>query len=199
MIEVGLTGGIGAGKTTVASIFSQLGIPVYQSDSRAKNLVDTQAYIKTKINALFGEEMYTKGKLNRAKVAQLVFRNKSKLASLNAIIHPEVAKDYKQWVLQQQTEYVIKEAAILIETGGHKNADALVVVSAPEQLRIERVMKRNSMLEKEVEARIKNQMPQENKDALADFLIVNNEQDSLIHQVLTIHHQLLSLSKKQKA
>lgn len=191
MIEVGLTGGIGSGKSAVGRIFKQLGIPVYISDIEAKIIANRNPRVKEKLQKLFGQDIYTEQGLDRVKLGQIVFSNKEKLSQLNSVIHPAVQEDYEEWKRIQKAPYVIKEAAILIETGGHKKVDKLLVVTAPEELRIQRVMQRDGLKKEEVLARMNNQMPQKEKDALADFLIRNDESESVIKQVLKIHERLL--------
>jgi dephospho-CoA kinase len=194
MIQVGITGGIGSGKTTVCQLFSTLGIPIYDADAAAKRLMTNDPELRAGITALFGEEAYKAGELDRAFIANRVFGNKNQLEQLNALVHPVVAKDTEAWVSAQNSPYVLKEAALLIESGSYKLLDKLIVVSAPEALRIARVMKRNQLSRAEVEARIKNQLAEEDKLALADFIILNDGEHLLLPQVLTIHHALLKLA-----
>jgi len=151
---IGLTGGIGSGKSAVLSVFSSFGVPCYESDSRAKKLMHEDLELIHQIKALFGDEIYENDKLNRSKLADLVFADKSKLERLNALVHPRVKKDFQSFVDQQDAVYVIKEAAILFETGAAKDCDATILVTAPEKLRTERVMKR----EKTNAALIKSRM-----------------------------------------
>ena len=139
---IGLTGGIGSGKSLISSVFSSYGIPCYESDHSAKKLMQEDAELKSQIKALFGDDIYEGDQLNRRKLADLVFADKSKLESLNAIVHPRVKKDFQSFVNQYDTSYVIKEAAILFETDGAKDCDAIILVTAPEKLRVERLMKR---------------------------------------------------------
>ncbi|WP_010182886.1 dephospho-CoA kinase [Aquimarina agarilytica] len=170
---VGLTGGIGSGKTYVAEIFKSLGVPVYIADIEAKKLMHTNAEVKKAISLLFGKEAYKEGLLNRKFISNQVFKHKSLLEQLNAIVHPAVAKHFDEWYSSQNFDFVIKESAILFETGGDKKCDKTVLVMAPEEIRIERVMNRDQITENEVRARIKNQWDDEKKKKLADYIIDN--------------------------
>lgn len=187
---IGLTGGIGSGKTTVGKVFESLKIPVYNADNRAKAL-----YFKPKVKEavidLFGDEVYIDGELNRAYLAQIVFKDKEKLQQLNAIIHPAVGDDFKEWLAQQDAPYVLKEAAILIEAGTYKSCDEVILVEAPIEIRIERVLKRDEMTRKDVEDRISKQWSDEQKRPFAKYVIHNDGEKSIIHQVLEIHEQIL--------
>jgi len=189
MLQVGLTGGIGAGKSTVAMIFRHLSIPVYDADSRAKLLM--QENLMPQIIEAFGEDVYDKGILQTQVLASKAFSSEQKTAVLNAIVHPAVAKNYEGWALTQNAPYCINEAALLIEAKSYKVLDKLIVVTAPQQLRIERVMKRNSISREAVEERMNKQMPESEKIAFADFIIINDGEHSLISQVLSIHKILM--------
>lgn len=192
MKRIGLTGGIGSGKTTVARIFKLLDIPVYNSDEQARILTDSDPDIKTAILNQFGAEVFSSdGKLNRASLATIVFHNPDSLQSLNAIIHPAVAQDFEKWCSQQTAAFIIKEAAIIFEHQLEKHLDGVIVVEAPDELRIKRVMKRNSTTEAEVRARMQQQFPQENLVRMADWVIHNDEKQLLIPQVLHIYSQIL--------
>lgn len=182
-IRIGITGGIGSGKSTVAQIFEKLGIPIYYADSEAKELMDIDSEIKEAIIKLFSEEAYKEGQLNRAFIASKVFGNETKLAQLNAIVHPKVAIHFEEWVKKQTSKFVIKEAAILVETGGFKDLDELFVVTAEEHLRIQRVMKRDSVAKDLVESRIKNQISDAERNQYATWIFKNNEADDLELQV----------------
>ncbi len=195
MIKVGLTGGIGSGKTTIAKIFEVLGIPVYNSDIRAKEILYSENILK-KIKENFGEKVFEKGILSKKKLAQIVFSDKNKLQILNNIIHPAVAKDFAQWYKMQTAPYIIKEAAILFESGAYKTMDYIITVYAPKNERIKRVIKRDGITEKEVLARIKNQWSDIKKIKNADYVIKNYNSFLVIPQVLKIHQELLNLSKQ---
>ena len=195
MIKVGITGGIGSGKSLVCQIFNCLGIPVYDADSRAKKLMTGDKHVKNAIIHLLGKEAYFKnGKLNRSFIAQNVFSNAERLKSLNGIVHPAVAADGEAWFRIQEKEgkpYAIKEAALLIESQSFKTLDKLIVVTAPTELRIARVIERDQSTRDQVIARISKQMRDEDRLPFADFIINNDENNSLIFQVLQIHQQLI--------
>ena len=194
-LRIGITGGIGSGKTTVCSIFSVLGIPVYDADHWAKWLISNDLELKSAIVDLLGPESYTaEGHYNRPYVANIVFNDPEKLALLNALVHPAVEAHSTAWHLRQAAKgapYTLKEAALLVENKSYLLLDALIVVVAPESLRIARVMHRDGSTETAVRARLENQLPQEEKAAVADFTIVNDEKNLLIPQVWAIHRQLL--------
>jgi len=191
MKRIGLTGGIGSGKSTVASIFATLGIPCYDSDQRAKALMLENENIRNFLLKQFGPEVIQNQQLQTALISKKVFENPSLLEQLNAVVHPEVGNDFETWCQQQTAPYVLKEAALLFESGSWKGLDALIVVSAPEELRIQRVMQRNGFTRENVLARMKNQWPEAEKTKRADYIITNDEQHSLIQQVMEIHHTLL--------
>ena len=173
MKVVGLTGGIGSGKSTIARLFAALGIAVYDSDTEAKKLINTSAEIKKRIVEVFGAEAYAEGVYNRAYMADIVFRNPDKLAVLNSIVHPVLADDFNQWVALQTSPYVIKEAAILFESGSYKNCDFIITVTAPEALRISRCMSRDGSTEAQVRARMAQQWTDAQRIALSDTVIEN--------------------------
>lgn len=195
MMIVGITGGIGSGKSTACQIFNYLGIPIYDADSRAKFLMENNQQLVSRIKKLLGAEAFdSNGRLNNLFVANMVFKNPELLAQLNALVHPVVASDTFEWIKEQASPYVIKEAALLFESGANKNMDAVVVVQAEERIRIERVMLRNKITEEQVKDRIKRQMPESEKLRLADYVIVNDGSKSLIRQVLNLHQTLLNRS-----
>lgn len=173
MKVVGLTGGIGSGKSTIARLFSALGIAVYDSDTEAKKLINASAEIKKRIVEVFGAEAYAEGGYNRAYMADIVFRNPDKLAVLNSIVHPVLADYFNQWVALQTSPYVIKEAAILFESGSYKNCDFIITVTAPETLRISRCMSRDGSTEAQVRARMAQQWTDAQRIALSDAVIEN--------------------------
>lgn len=173
MKVVGLTGGIGSGKSTIARLFAALGVAVYDSDTEAKKLINTSAEIKKRIVEVFGAEAYAEGVYNRAYMADIVFRNPDKLAELNSIVHPVLADDFNQWVALQTSPYVIKEAAILFESGSYKNCDFIITVTAPETLRISRCMSRDGSTEAQVRARMAQQWTDAQRIALSDAVIEN--------------------------
>jgi len=192
LLKVGLTGGIGSGKTTVAHIFEVLGIPVYYSDDAAKQLMNTDPQIRRQLIEEFGNDVYTpQGLLNRAHLASLVFPDPQKLARLNAITHPVTIADSDKWMHRPSTPYAIKEAALLVEAGADQYLDFLIGVTAPENVRIERVMKRDGVSAEQVSHRMQRQMPEEEKMKRCDAVLHNDEQTLLIPQVLQLHQQLL--------
>ncbi|MDT8413854.1 MAG: dephospho-CoA kinase [Flavobacteriaceae bacterium] len=168
---VGLTGGIGSGKTTVAQYFIELGIPVYIADERAKYLMQYNLDIRKSIVDLLGVEAYENERLNRAYIASRVFADKNLLHQLNAIVHPAVAVDFYKWLSEQNTPYVVKESALLVETGDYKTCDWVILVTAPIEERIKRVMKRDNVSAEAVKSRIANQLPDEDKQKYADYII----------------------------
>ena len=191
MKVVGLTGGIGSGKSTVAKMFKTLGIPVYIADDEAKGLMNRSKIIRKKLIEVFGEEAYLKTGLNRQYIANKVFRDKSLLSKLNSIVHPKVASHFKQWIKNQNAPYVIKEAAILFENGSYKSCDYIVTVIAPEEERINRVVNRDNTTKEKVLAIIENQWNDTDKIALSDYVITNLELIKTEAQVLQIHEEIL--------
>ena len=186
MKKIGLTGGIGAGKTYVSKIFQQMGIPIFNADEQAKKCMVEDANLKAAVQLAFGESMYLKGVLQKDALAKIVFNNTEALAKLSALVHPIVKQKFEDWCTQQSTSLVIKEAAILFESGAHLGLDAVVCISAPEKLRIERVQKRDESSVEQIQSRMSKQMPQAEKEELADFLIVNDQVQLLLPQVLII-------------
>ena len=189
---VGLTGGIGSGKSSVLSVFSSLGVPCYHSDIRAKELMQEDQELISQIKTLFGDDIYQGKKVNRTKLADLVLPDKAKLDRLNAIVHPRVKSDFQFFLSQQKASYVIKEAAILFETGGAADCDATILVTAPQKLRIERVMKRDKTPKEHVKLRMSHQWSDEKKIPLADFVINNIDWDKTLKKVDEIHRQLVN-------
>lgn len=191
MIIVGLTGGIGSGKTTVAHYFSELGIPIYLADTEAKKLMTADERLKADIVALLGSAAYQDGVLNRGFIAGKVFKSKQLLDSLNKIVHPAVANHFKLWVQNQNAPYVIKEAAILFENGGYLNCDFTILVTAPRGERIKRVMKRDHTSENEVISRMNAQWTDARKTALADVKIENIDFKESKRAAARIHRHLM--------
>lgn len=190
MKVVGLTGGIGSGKSYVAEVFRRLGVPVYVSDTAAKRLMQESTSLKQQLQALLGEEIYLDGQLDRAAMAKKIFNAPDLLAQVNAIVHPAVGDDFKQWLSQQEGPYALKESAILFETGLYKNAHANVLVTAPLELRLKRVMQRDGSDEQSVRERMDKQWSDEKKIKLADFCILNDGKAPLLKQILAIHEHL---------
>jgi dephospho-CoA kinase len=196
MLKIGLTGGIGSGKSVVARIFKILEVPVYHADSEAKRIMNTHSDVRNEIRKLLGDQAYREGKLDKAYVAAKVFTDIELLNELNEIVHPSVRKDFLTWSEKfRHFPYIIEEAAILFETGFYKDFDYMLVVYASEELRIRRVMARDRAGRAEILKRMSNQMSQERKMELADFTVFNNENDLIIPQVLSLHHKFLSLQK----
>ena len=186
MKKIGLTGGIGVGKTYVSKIFKQMGVPIFNADEQAKNCMIENVNLKVAVKLAFGENMYLKGVLQKEELAKIVFKNNEALAKLNSLVHPIVKQKFEDWCSMKSTSMVIKEAAILFESDAHLGLDAVVCVSAPEKLRIERVQKRDESSVEQIQSRMSKQMPQAEKEELADFLIVNDQVQLLLPQVLTI-------------
>lgn len=192
-LRIGITGGIGAGKSTVARIFASLGVPVYDADSRAKSVMTTDGILMEEIKKEFGTLAYrSSGELDRSFMASIVFQDPGKLSRLNALVHPRVRHDFEQWVNgQPAVPYVLKEAALLHETGAASQLAATIVVTAPADVRVQRVVKRDPQRSAEaVRAIIQNQMPDEEKVKRGDYVIRNDETTLVIPQVLEIHRQL---------
>ncbi len=191
MLKVGLTGNIGSGKSLVAEIFRVLDVPVFQADKEAHKLFDEEGF-KEQIRSIFGKAVFSpSGDVLRREVAAIVFNDENALASLNKIVHPTVRKRYHNWCLQNDDQpYTLYEAAILFESGHYLEMDKIICVTAPEELRISRVMARDNVSEEEVMKRIKNQWAENEKVRLSDFIIRNDETESLILQVLEVHRKL---------
>jgi dephospho-CoA kinase len=194
MLKIGLTGGIGSGKSTVAHIFQILGIPVYNADDAAKKLMVEDKKLKTAIISAFGKRSYGNGNLDREYIASLVFNNKEKLDLLNSLVHPVTIRDAKDWFQKQHAAYAIKEAALIFESGTNNDLDYVIGVQSPLKLRIQRTMDRDHISEDEIKARIDNQMKEEEKIKRCNFILVNNEREMVIPQVLNLHEKLLKLS-----
>jgi dephospho-CoA kinase len=188
---VGLTGGIGSGKTTVAKVFKEFGIAVYIADEEAKSLMNRSKIIKRKLTNLFGNNAYVNDTLNKAFIADKIFKNKTLLTAMNQIVHPKVGQHFTRWVRKQNGPYVLKESAILFETNGHKNCDFVILVTAPEELRIQRVISRDNTTKDKVQAIIKNQLSDTEKITKSDFIILNDSIESMRRQVLEIHEKIL--------
>jgi len=195
MLQIGLTGGIGSGKTTVARIFGVLGVPVFQADDEAKALLDGDPNVRAAVSARFGERLYAGGKLDRAALAGIVFNDPAALASLNAIVHPAVRQAFGHWAGRQASPYVLMEAAILAETGGHAAFGQVVTVEAPEELRVRRVVRRDGVGEEDVRARVRNQGSEQERRAVAHHVIVNDDRQLVIPQVLAVHGALLDAAR----
>lgn len=191
MLKVGITGGIGSGKTYICKIIERLGYPVYNADVRAKELTNSNSNIKSAVKSLFGKGIYVNGKLNRSAVAKLVFENSTLLEKLNRIIHPEVQNDFETWA-NSNSDYsiVFKEAAILFESGMYKLMDANILVTAPLNIRIGRVMERDGVSKNDVLKRISNQFSDEEKLKLANYTIVNDGKVLVLPQIINVINEL---------
>ena len=194
-LKIGLTGGIGSGKTTVAKIFELLGVPVYYADDASKRLYASNKDLMEALKEHFGEDIYTDEQLNRSKLAAIVFNDAAKLELLNNLVHPLTIKDAEEWMQQQTAPYIIKEAALLFEAGSASVLDYIIGVSTPQPLRIKRVMERDGVGREEVLSRMQRQMDEESKMLLCDFVIKNDEQEMVIPQVLVLHERFLEMSR----
>ena len=197
MLKIGLTGGIGSGKSTVAKVFESLGVPVYKADDEAKKLMATDPQLINLIKKHFSEEVYKEGKLDKAYLASVVFNNKEKLNLLNSLVHPFTIEDGKSWMKRQQTSYAIKEAALIFESGSQGEFDFIVGVYAPEILRIHRTIQRDKTDKELVRLRMQNQIKEEIKMKLCDEVLINNEQELLVPQIIALHEKLLAKAKSQ--
>ncbi len=196
-LQIGITGGIGSGKSLVSRIFNLLGIPVYDADSRAKSLMTTDGILVSQIKKEFGVlSFHTDGGVNREYLGEHVFNNPDKLKVLNGLVHPRVGEDFNRWVGEQQSVYVLKEAALLFEAKSNTALDKIIVVSAPEELRINRVLQRDKhRTAQQVKDIFRNQLKEEEKLKLADYIIINDETRPVIPQVLQLHKQFLSMAQ----
>ena len=193
-MKVGLTGGIGSGKSTVAKIFAALGVPVYYADKQAKQLMETSAELIQQIKDQFSEKAYENGKLNTRFLAEVVFHDKEKMASLNGIVHPHTINDANEWMQKQTHSYAIKEAALIFESGSQGEYDLIIGVQAPHPLRILRTMKRDKIEREKVLERMDNQLDERIKLRLCDLIIENDEQRLLIPQVLAVHEKIMGMN-----
>lgn len=192
---IGLTGGIGSGKSTVAGMFEELGVPVYYSDDEAKKLMSGSKRLRKNIIELFGEKSYGPDGLNREYLASIVFNDKDSLQALNALVHPEVEKHFQQWLMRQKSAYVVQENPLLFEKNRQEEYDAVITVAAPDELRVKRVMTRDGSTRGQVEARMRNQMDQEYKVRHATYVIENTGSlKNCRKAVLAVHQHILSLN-----
>ena len=189
-LKVGITGGIGSGKTTVARIFEVLGIPVYYADDAARRIMNEDETLKQQVIKHFGDLSYQNGKLNREYVASIVFQDKKKLSILNALVHPATIRNSNMWMKQQTTPYAIREAALIFESGVQGQLDYVIGVSAPMELRIERAMLRDNLTRAQVLERMDRQINETIKMRLCDFVVVNDGQKAVIPQVMKLHEKL---------
>lgn len=195
MLRIGLTGGIGSGKTTVCSIFRELGVSVYDADREAKRLMESDAGLIKLIRNLLGSNAYYKGRLNRKFIAEMVFYDTEKLEALNAIVHPAVRNDFNKWSMVKSDEpYVIEEAAILFESGGAASMDYTIFVKADKKTRIRRVVERDHVSDEQVRARMDRQMDDKKKEELSDFIINNEINSMILSQIVDLHNKILKLN-----
>lgn len=197
MLKVGITGGIGSGKTTVCQIMEKLGVPVYYADRRAKELMEDDKLLATAIRREFGEGVYANGVLNSKYLADIVFNDETKLVKLNDLVHPAVFADSSSWndiLARKGFAYTLRESALLVESGSYRLLDKIIVVSAPEEDRIKRVIERDGSTAEQVMARICAQMPDEQKVKYADYIIINDNIMDLVPQVTKIHIDLMNIN-----
>lgn len=191
MLKIGLTGGIGSGKSIVAAVFNVLGIPVFDADRQAKSIMEEDEQLMSSIQEAFGERSYISGKLNRGYIAKIVFSNTEKLNLLNSLVHPATIRAADHWMKQQCTPYVVKEAALMFESGSAANVDYVIGVHSPQHMRIKRVMDRDGLTREQVLLRISHQLDDTIRMKLCDFIIVNDEQQLLIPQILQLHNRFI--------
>ena len=192
MLKIGLTGGIGSGKSTVARIFEVLSIPVYYADEAAKRLMNEDEELKAQIVILLGDEAYSGGKLDRNYIASVVFHDPVKMEKLNSLVHPATINDANRWFSQQTAPYAIKEAALIFESGAQDLLDFVIGVYTPAAIRIERVIQRDHISREEILSRMKNQLEEDTKMGLCNFVITNDEKQLVIPQVMAIHENLIT-------
>ncbi len=197
MLKIGLTGGIGSGKTTVAKVFTTLGIPVYHADLEARRLMENEPTLIGLIRHHFSEKAYENGSLNRSYISSIVFNDKKKLDLLNSLVHPFTIEDGKQWMSRQKSAYAIKEAALIFESGSQGEFDLIIGVYAPETLRLFRTMQRDHIDKAIVKSKMQNQIKEEIKMKLCDEVLMNTEQELLLPQIINLHHQLIERASKQ--
>ncbi len=197
MLKIGLTGGIGSGKTTVAKVFTTLGIPVYHADLEARKLMENEPTLIGLIRHHFSEKAYENGRLNRSYISSIVFNDKKKLDLLNSLVHPFTIEDGKQWMSRQKSAYAIKEAALIFESGSQGEFDLIIGVYAPETLRLFRTMQRDHIDKAIVKSKMQNQIKEEIKMKLCDEVLMNTEQELLLPQIINLHHQLIKRASKQ--
>lgn len=197
-LRVGITGGIGSGKSTAAKIFEVLGIPVYYADEEAKRIMNNNPVVRDLLIKEFGEPTYDNDVLNRQHLASIVFTDKARLEKLNHLVHPITLQDSDEWMSRQEAAYSLKEAALIFESGAARNLDYVIGVSAPLALRIQRVMKRDNIKREDVLLRMERQIDESLKMKLCNFVLINDEQQMLLPQVLQLHQRLKELSNSKK-
>lgn len=194
-MKVGVTGGIGSGKTTVCRVFSILGIPVFAADIEANKIMDTDPSVIEEVNSIAGREIYTNGFLNRNELAGIIFNDKNLLEKINQVVHPLVRRNFDLWQQSQNAVYVIYEAAILLESGSLGTVNKIITVTAPLEERIERVVKRNNLTREQILERIRNQSSDEYKVAMSDYVIDNSDNKLIIPEILRIHEEIIKQIK----
>jgi dephospho-CoA kinase len=190
--KLGITGGIGSGKTSVCRVFTVLNIPVFSADQEASHIMDNESGIQDKLNSISGIDLYAKGRLDRLALASIIFNDKTILEKVNALIHPFVFDIFRKWSVEQTSPYVIMEAAILFESGAAEYVDKVATVVAPVDQRVERVIRRNKLTKEQVMERMRNQMNDETRIKLSDYIIYNSENDMIIPAILKIHQEILT-------
>jgi len=198
MLNVGLTGGIGSGKTIASKIFEVLGIPVYQADAAAKSIMESNPILKNQLIEHFSENAFVDGKLNRKYLADIIFNDKEKLHLINSLVHPYTIQDGIEWMEKQTTPYAIKEAALIFESGTQSNFDYIIGVSSPESMRLNRTIKRDNTNRELILEKMEHQLDEQVKMKLCDFVLQNDEKTLLTTQVITVHEKLVALSKAQQ-
>jgi dephospho-CoA kinase len=196
MLKIGITGGIGTGKTTVCKVFEMLGVPVFYADVAAKLVMRSDVILKEGIIRIFGKDSYTSGgELDRKYLADIVFNDNKKIEQLNSLVHPAVFRAFDTWLAVQKSTYVLKEAALLFETGSYKSCNYTLLVTAPKELRIKRVIQRDAVSEEQVLSRMSKQLSDEEKAKLADFIITNDEVHLLIPQIIKLHQHFIKIGE----
>jgi dephospho-CoA kinase len=195
--RLGVTGGIGSGKTSVCRVFNVLGIPVFSADHEAQEIMENDNEIIRSINSIMGKDLYDRGNLDRKELAAIIFNNNTLLKKINSLVHPAVFNHFIKWELEQTAPYVIMEAAILFESGASEFVDKVVTVVAPVEQRVERVIKRNKLSREQVTDRMRNQMDDESRIKLSDYIIHNSEDEMIIPAILKIHDNILKLINTQ--
>jgi dephospho-CoA kinase len=198
MLNVGLTGGIGSGKTIASKIFEVLGIPVYQADIAAKSLMESNPILKNQLIEHFTENAFVDGKLNRKYIADIIFNDKEKLHLINSLVHPYTIQDGIEWMKKQTTPYAIKEAALIFESGTQSNFDYIIGISSPQSMRLNRTIKRDNTIRELILEKMENQLDEQVKMKLCDFVLLNDEKTLLTTQVIAVHEKLIALSKAQQ-
>lgn len=196
MLRIGITGSIGSGKSTVSHIFEILGAPVYYADAAARWLMENDPVLKTQLIHQFGTETYIDGKLNRIHLSSIVFQDAVQLHHLNSIVHPATIADAEQWMNRQSLPYVLKEAALIFESGSDQYLNGVICITAPEHTRIARTMERDGVSREEVLSRMASQMDEAVKARLSQYIIINDDKESVLSQVMALHLKFLSLSEK---